>query len=161
MRVYIHTLNCCDLVYTVLTARRTHPTVINAVYDGIGEDHYEHLPDCRGRPPPSLPLHQDHPLTTTPQLPPPKGTSISHPTPDKPTSKLRRVSLPESKSLSGVSCQSSEDCYTVMNSGTVTILPRVTTSAAAAAWACGGERKSPQSTREENKCGDDDDDISM
>lgn len=125
-------------LYSGFTARaRANAMVPNPIYDG-NDGHYEQLPDCRGHPPPSLPLpsapppsqsYPIHQLTPTP-LPPPRNENgalySSLPTMGK---LAMREGFPESKSLSRMSNYSSEDCYTVMNSaGTVTILPRISTT---------------------------------
>ena len=145
--------------------------VHNPLYEG-NDGHYEQLPDCRGRPPPSIPLPSAPPLPnpsypdSTPQLPPlrenPTKYSASLPAMDKCTPKPRRSSLglPESKSLSRMSNYSTEDCYTVMNSaGNVTILPRIASSPPPTTTADDDEKGGPsiKSSDDDDKCADDDD----
>jgi hypothetical protein len=150
-----------------LVRARANAMVHNPLYEG-NDGHYEQLPDCRGRPPPSIPLPSAPPLPTPsypdsiPHIPPPRenhGTSL--PGLEKFTPKDRSsVALPESKSLSRMSHYSSEDCYTVMNSaGTLTILPRftITVTPSSAPTADDDEKGTPSIKSSDDKCADDDD----
>ena len=144
--------------------------VHNPLYEG-NDGHYELLPDCRGRPPPSIPLPSAPPLPTPsypdsiPHLPPPRENHANYctslPGLEKFTPKDRSsVGLLESKSLSRMSHYSSEDCYTVMNSaGTLTILPRFTITAtpSSAPTADDDEKGTPSIKSSDDKCADDDD----
>ena len=121
--------------------------VLNPLYEAA-EDHYEHLPDCNGLPPPSLAILPATPTfpsdpgqfytDITPQLPPPRRdinpgypgekavtVDVTEKSPKRPGS----MHIPESKSLGGISNYSGEDCYTIMSpAGTLTMLPRNTSS---------------------------------
>ena len=148
-----------SLYLIVLSARRPNGMIMNPLYDGIDEGHYEQLPDCRGQPPPSIPLSSAPTLhtPTTPHLPPPRSNSATQ---DRACTKhIESLALPESKSLSCMSTYSSEDCYTVMSSaGTVTILPRLTTTAATAAVPTDGEEGKCLSVVSDKENGEEDDD---
>lgn len=163
--------NTSCFVFAITVRARATVMVHNPLYEET-DGHYEQLPDCRGRPPPSIPLPSAPPLpapsyldSVTPQLPPPRENVAKHCT----TSSLTMLDkcaprdsneLPESKSLNRMSTHS-EDCYTIMNSaGTVTILPRVTITATPSSPPAiiDDEKGSPSIMINDNdKCADDDD----
>ena len=149
IHIVLSTLYC--IVYShikclALSATKSGVMVQNPLYEAA-DDHYEHLPDCNGHPPPFL---SNHPPTIsitpssnpsqveiTPQLPPPRKeneagcngeSSATDNIGNKSHHYLGNVNLPESQSIGGVSTYSGEDCYTIMSpAGTLTALPRTTT----------------------------------
>ena len=143
--------------------------VNNPLYDDANDGHYEHLPECKGLPPPSLSIQPPSPATTTttpttgqlyteisPQLPPPRlNTDTTTEKPNAPNTQEKSLSHEKSesiyplnsKSLTNISTYSfGEDCYTIMSpAGVLTIIPRTT------------DEKRASMISNSAKCSDDDD----